>query len=118
MYILRIVFCVVTLLLLVTDKGFSENLITLDKSRSEARQLYHLVVKEYKKRATLEDPDAQWWYNLAKPFGKIAYLNSTVLPQAIIEFEELIRQKPNILMAQRGLKVAQLMLNYKPTKIP
>lgn len=109
LYTFRTVVCVTILLLIFAEGGISESLTIPDKNRQEAQRLYHQVVQEYKKRVALDDPDAQWWYNLAKPFGKIAYLNAPAFPQAIIEFKELIRLKPHIFVAQQGLKLAQLI---------
>ncbi|CCQ91125.1 exported hypothetical protein [Nitrospina gracilis 3/211] len=81
--------------------------------QQEARALYHRVVKIYKQKKQIESPDAQWWYELAKACGLLAYRDPTSLTQALAKFEQLLKQKPDVEEAKDGLRLAELTLKFK-----
>ena len=86
----------------------------LNTLRLQARGLYHRVVREYKARARLNDPEAPWWYRLAQPLGKLAYREPAQWPVALRELESLRARLGRARAWQKAYPLARRMIAESP----
>ena len=76
-----------------------------------ARRKYHELVVLYKRKKSYERNKAKIYYNLSKPFGKIAYREKKQYLIAIKELKSIVKLYPKFGIAHFGLALSYGLLD-------
>ena len=82
-----------------------------------ARRKYHELVVLYKSKQSYEKYKAQKYYNLSKPFGKIAYREKKQYLIAIKELKSIVKLYPEFGIAHFGLALSYGLLDMHEQEV-
>ena len=82
-----------------------------------ARRKYHELVVLYKRKKSYERNKAKIYYNLSKPFGKIAYREKKQYLIAIKELKSIVKLYPKFGIAHFGLALSYGLLDMHEQEV-